>query len=172
MGIPAVKALAGGVETPYQVVAITRQVLDRRVLPSAISYLCRYLDELAVLVATSVEVAAPDAGRPVIDNWIIPQPEAARLSRRAFVEAGLADINGPDIEGYGKLVGHGWLLRTFTAEAIHAEPLSLALATFKGVLDRGTILLACQVDDQRRDVIQTIFEERSVRNISEVDLSS
>jgi len=91
-----VRAIAGGVETPYQVVASTRQLLNRRVLPAAISYAARYREEIGVLVAPSVEVAAPDAKRPVIDNWIIPQPEATRLTRRSFVEAGLADLNGPE----------------------------------------------------------------------------
>src|SRR5690348_2945295 len=110
------KALIGGVETPYQVVAITRQLLNHRVLPAAISYLARYREEVAVLVAPSIEVAAPDARRNVIDNWIIPQPEPTRVTRRSFVEAGLADLNGPEIEGYGKLLGHGWLLKKLTPE--------------------------------------------------------
>ncbi|HEY8691975.1 MAG TPA: hypothetical protein VIR57_04460, partial [Chloroflexota bacterium] len=105
------KALVAGVETPYQVVAITKQLLDHRVLPAAISYLARSLEEVAVLVAPSIEVAGPDSRRNVIDNWIIPQPEPTRLTRRSFVEAGLADLNGPEIAGYGKLLGHGWLLK-------------------------------------------------------------
>src|SRR5579862_2051503 len=131
------KALIGGVQTPYQVVAITKLLLDRRVLPAAISYAVRYREEEAVLVAQSVEAAAPDAKRNVIDNWIIPQPEPARLTRRSFVEAGLADLNGPEIEGYGKLLGHGWLLKQFTPETLAATPQSDAMAVFKAVLDRG-----------------------------------
>src|SRR5579862_7076495 len=124
------KALIGGVQTPYQVVAITKLLLDRRVLPAAISYAARYREEVGVLVALSVEAAAPDAKRNVIDNWIIPQPEPARITRRSFVEAGLADLNGPDIEGYGKLIGHGWLLKQFTPETLNATPLSAGIGAF------------------------------------------
>lgn len=164
------KALVGGVQTPYQVVAITKQLLDRRVLPKAISYAARYLEEVAVLVAPTVEAAAPDAKRPVIDNWIIPQPEPARLTRRSFVEAGLADLNGPDIQGYGKLLGHGWLVKLFTPEAINATPLSPAMAAFKQVLDAGDILIGCQLDQWSTPHVPAIFRERNVRNAAEVDL--
>lgn len=162
------KALVGGVETPYQVVAITKQLLNRRVLPAAISYLARYTDEVAVLVAPSIEVAAPDARRNVIDNWIIPQPEPTRLTRRSFVEAGLADLSGPEIEGYGKLLGHGWLLKQLTAEAIRATPLSPALAACKDILDTGDILLACQLDQWSPSGVRTSFEERNARRIAEL----
>ncbi|GEM_PF-2729272 len=161
-------ALIGGVETPYQVVAITKQLLNHRVLPSAISYLWRYLEEVGVLVAPSVEAAAPDAQRPVIDNWIIPQPEPTRITRRSFVEAGLADLNGPEIEGYGKLLGHGWLLKQFTPEAITASPLSPALTACKAILDTGDILIACQLDRWNRESARGIFGERSARRIAEV----
>ncbi|MDE3077327.1 MAG: hypothetical protein KGJ86_18070 [Chloroflexota bacterium] len=164
------KTLVGGVETPYQVVAITRQLLNRRVLPKAISYVSRYLDEVAVLVAPSVEVAAPGAARNVIDNWIIPQPEAARLSRRSFVEAGLADLNGPEIEGYGKLLGHGWLLKEFTPEAISATPLGPAMSVCKSILDAGFILLGCRVDSFTAGSVPAIFRERNAQLISEVDV--
>src|SRR5690242_8644716 len=140
------KAVIGGVQTPYQVVAITKLLLDRRVLPAAISYAARYREEVGVLVAPSVEAAAPDAKRNVIDNWIIPQPEPARITRRSFVEAGLADLNGPEIEGYGKLIGHGWLLKQLTAEAVSASPLAPAISAFKKILDRGEILIACKLD--------------------------
>jgi hypothetical protein len=163
------KALIGAVQTPYQVVAITKQLLNHRVLPAAISYLSRYLEESGMLVAQSVEVAAPDARRNIMDNWIIPQPEAARLSRRSFVEAGLADLNGPEIEGYGKLLGHGWLLKQFTAEALAANPLHPAMGRFKEILDGGDILLACQVDQWTQAPARRIFEERSAQRISEVE---
>src|SRR5712692_11015972 len=153
-------ALIGGVETPYQVVAITKQLLNHRVLPAAISYLARYTEDNAVLVAPSIEAAAPDARRNIIDNWFIPQPEPARLTRRSFVEAGLADLNGAEIEGYGKLLGHGWLLKHFAPEALAASPLAEPLATFKAILDRGDILLGCQVDDWTRAAARLIFQER------------
>ncbi|MFI5268540.1 MAG: hypothetical protein ACHQ7M_14300 [Chloroflexota bacterium] len=162
------KALIGGVESPYQIVAITKQLLNHRVLPAAISYLARYSEEAAVLVAPSIEVAGPDARRNVIDNWIIPQPEAARLTRRSFVETGLADLNGPDIEGYGKLMGHGWLIKQFTLEAISATPLSPALAACKAILDQGDILLACQMDQWTPPSLRTLFEERNARGIQEL----
>jgi hypothetical protein len=161
-------ALIGGVDSPYQVVAITKQLLNERVLPAAISYLARCTDGIAVLVAPSIEVAAPDASRNVIDNWIIPQPEAARLTRRSFVEAGLADMNGPDVEGYGKLLGHGWLLKQFTPEAMAATPLNPGLAACKAILDRGDILLACQMNQWTPANVRTIFEERNARAIAEV----
>jgi len=161
-------ALIGGVESPYQVVAITKQLLNHRVLPAAISYLARSLEEVAVLVAPSIEVAGPDSRRNVIDNWIIPQPEAARLTRRSFVEAGLADLNGPEIEGYGKLMGHGWLLKQFTPEAISATPLPPALAACKAILDTGDILLACQLDKWSTPALRGIFEERNARGIQEL----
>ena len=164
------KAIVGGVQTPYQVVAITKQLLNHRVLPAAISYVTRYIEEDALLVAPSVEVAAPDAKRNVIDNWIIPQPEPARLTRRSFVEAGLADLNGPEIEGYGKLLGHGWLLKQFTPEALSATPLSPSMATFKDLLDGGDILVTCQVDEWTEPPAKRIFEERSARHIAELDL--
>ncbi len=163
-------ALVGGVQTPYQVVAITRQLLDRRVLPRAIGYVARYTEELAVLVAPSIEVAAPDARSNVIDNWIIPQPDAARLTRRSFVEAGLADLTGPEIEGYGKLIGHGWLLKQFTPEAISASPLSPAMEAFKRVLDRGDILIGCQLDDWNMASVPPIFRERGVRDLTEIQV--
>lgn len=162
------KALISGVESPYQVVAITKQLLNHRVLPAAISYLARSSEEAAVLVAPSIEVAGPDSRRNVIDNWIIPQPEAARLTRRSFVEAGLADLNGPDIEGYGKLLGHGWLLKQFTLEVISANPLPPALAACKAILDRGDILLACQMDQWSTPALRGSFEERSARGIEEL----
>jgi hypothetical protein len=161
-------AIVGGVETPYQVVAITKHLLDHRVLPAAISYLARYAEGEAVLVAPSIEVAGPDARRNVIDNWIIPQPEPTRLTRRSFVEAGLADLNGPEIEGYGRLLGHGWLVKQLTPEAISATPLSAALAACKVILDRGDILLACQLDHWSRDKVAGIFQERSARGIAEL----
>jgi hypothetical protein len=162
------KALIGGVESPYQIVAITKQLLNNRVLPAAISYLARYSEDAAVLVAPSIEVAGPDARRNVIDNWIIPQPEATRLTRRSFVEAGLADLNGPDIEGYGKLMGHGWLLKQFTPAAISATPLSPALAACKAILDSSDILLACQLDHWSTPTLRSIMEERSARGIAEL----
>jgi len=165
-----VKVLAGGVQTPYQVVAITKQLLNRRVLPRAISYVARHRDEVEVLVAQSVEVAAPDAKRSVIDNWIIPQPEAARLTRRSFVEAGLADLNGPDIEGYGKLLGHGWLLKQFTPEAINASPLPPAMAAFKQILGKAEILIACQIDAWTEEHVRLIFAERNVGPMVEVEV--
>jgi hypothetical protein len=164
------KGLVGGVETPYQVVAITKQLLDRRVLPAAISYAARYSDGDAVLVATSVEVAAPDAKRNVIDNWIIPQPEPARLTRRAFVEAGLADLNGPEVQGYGRLLGHGWLLKQFTAEALSANPLSPAMSAYKAILDSNDILIACKLDPFTEGHVRGILQERSARNIAEVEV--
>lgn len=163
------KALIAGVQTPYQVVAITKQLLNHRVLPAAISYLARYLEEIAVLTAPSIEVAAPDAKRNIIDNWIIPQPEAARVTRRSFVEAGLADLNGPEIEGYGKLLGHGWLLKQFTPEAISTTPLKPAISAGKGILDTGDILLACQLDSWAQPILRAIFEERNARGITEVE---
>lgn len=163
------KALVGGVQTPYQVVAITKQLLDHRVLPAAISYIARHTEEVGVLVASSVEVAAPDACRNVIDNWIIPQPEPARLTRRSFVEAGLADLNGPEIEGYGKLLGHGWLLKQFTPEALNATPLSAAMGAFKAILDGGDILIACQLDQWSGTHVRGVFEERSARQIAEIE---
>jgi len=162
------KALVAGVETPYQVVAITKQLLDHRVLPAAISYLARSLEEVAVLVAPSIEVAGPDSRRNVIDNWIIPQPEPTRLTRRSFVEAGLADLNGPDIEGYGKLLGHGWLLKQFTLEAISANPLPPALAACKAILDKGDILLACQMGQWTQPSVRTLFEERNAQALAEL----
>ncbi|HLQ35304.1 MAG TPA: hypothetical protein VK457_21660 [Chloroflexota bacterium] len=161
-------ALIGGVETPYQVVAITKQLLNHRVLPAAISYLARYTEDNAVLVAPSIEAAAPDARRNIIDNWFIPQPEPARLTRRSFVEAGLADLNGPEIEGYGKLIGHGWLLKQFTPEAMSVTPLSPAMATCKAILDRGDILLGCQLDRWTQPSVRLIFEQRNARDIAEV----
>ena len=161
-------ALIGGVETPYQVVAITKQLLNQRVLPAAISYLARYVEEVAVLVAPSIEAAAPDARRNVIDNWIIPQPEPARITRRSFVEAGLADLNGPEIDGYGKLLGHGWLLKQLTPEAISASPLGAGIAACKAILDRGDILLACQINQWTPPSVRSIYEERSARGIAEV----
>lgn len=164
------KALVGGVETPYQVVAITRRLLDRRVLPKAISYVSRYREEVSVLVAPAVEAAAPGASRNVIDNWIIPQPEAARLTRRSFVEAGLADLKGTEIEGYGKLLGHGWLLKLFSPEAISAQPLSPSMALFKQILDRGDVILACQLDAWNQASLRSIFEQRNVNPIDEVEL--
>jgi hypothetical protein len=160
------KALIGGVDSPYQVVAITRQLLNHRVLPAAISYMARYTEEVAVVVAPSIEAAAPDAHRNVIDNWIIPQPEPTRLTRRSFVEAGLADLNGPEIEGYGKLLGHGWLLKRFTAEAMAALP--PAVTAFKAILDQGDVLIACQLDQWTQPNVRRIFEERSARGIQEV----
>lgn len=163
------KALIGGVETPYQVVAITKQLLNHRVLPSAISYVARYLEEVAVLTATSVEVAGPDAKRNVIDNWIIPQPEPARLTRRSFVEAGLADLNGPEIEGYGKLLVHGWLQKRFTAEAISASPLNPAIAACKSILDTGDILLACQLESWSSPALHSVFEQRNAHRLQEID---
>ena len=164
------RAIVGGVESPYQVVAITRQLLNHRVLPAAISYVARYTDEDAILVAPSVEAAAPDTRRNVIDNWVIPQPEPTRLTRRSFVEAGLADLNGPEIEGYGKLLGHGWLLKQFTPEAMSASPLSSAMATFKAILDPGDILIACHLDSWSTDKLRAILEQRNARQIAEVDL--
>lgn len=164
------KALVGGVQTPYQVVAITKQLLDRRVLPKAISYAARYTEEVAVLVAPGVEPAARDAQRPIIDNWIIPQPEPARLTRRSFVEAGLADLNGPEIEGYGKLLGHGWLVKLFTPDAINATPLSPSMAAFKQVLDAGDILIGCQLDQWSGPHVPAVLRERNVRNVAEIDL--
>ena len=161
-------ALIGGVETPYQVVAITKQLLNQRVLPAAISYLARYLEEVAVLVAPSIEVAAPDARRNVIDNWIIPQPEPARITRRSFVEAGLADLNGPEIEGYGKILGHGWLLKQLTQEAVTAATLTPAIAACKALLDSGDILVACQINQWTPPSVRSIFEERNARGIAEV----
>jgi hypothetical protein len=161
-------ALVGGVGTPYQVVAITKQLLNQRLLPAAISYLARYTEEVAVLTAPSIEVAGPDARRNVIDNWIIPQPEPTRLTRRSFVEAGLADLNGPDVEGYGKLLGHGWLLKQFTPEAISATPLSPALAAAKAILDSGDILLACRLDQWTPPSVRATFEERNARSIAEL----
>jgi hypothetical protein len=163
------KALIGGVQTPYQVVAITKQLLNRRVLPKAISYGSRYTDEVTVLVPPSVEAAAPDAKAPVIDNWIIPQPEPARLTRRSFVEAGLADLNGPELEGYGKLLGHGWLMKQITSDTVKASPLPPALAACKDILDRGEILIACQPDRWTSDAIGVIYKERNVRGIAEVE---
>jgi len=160
----------GGVQTPYQVVAITKQLLNRRVQPHGIGYVVRYIDEIGELVALSVEAAARDARKPVIDNWIIPQPEPARVTRRSFVEAGLADLNGPAIEGYGKLLGHGWLLKQFTAEAVSANPLAPAMATFKPILDRGDILIGVQLDHWNPSHVPAIFQERNVRGIAEVDL--
>ena len=157
-------------QTPYQVVAITRQLLNRRILPRAISYAARHTEESDMLVAPSIEVAAPDARRNVIDNWIIPQPEAARLTRRAFVEAGLADLNGPDIAGYGKLLVHGWLSKQFTPEALSANPLSPAMAIFKAVLDAGDILMVCQLDAWNEAHARLIYEERNVRPIAEVQI--
>src|SRR5712692_4728018 len=156
-------ALISGVETPYQVVAITKQLLNHRVLPAAISYLARSTEEMGVLVAPSIEPAAPDAKRNVIDNWIIPQPEPTRITRRSFVEAGLADLNGPDLEGYGKLLGHGWLLKQFTPEAISASPVPPGLAACKAILDKGDILIACQLDRWSEASARTIFKERSAR---------
>jgi hypothetical protein len=164
------KALVGGVQSPYQVVAITKQLLNRRVQPQAIGYVVRYVDEIAELVALSVEAAARDARKPVIDNWIIPQPEPARVTRRAFVEAGLADLNGPEIEGYGKLLGHGWLLKQFTPEAMSANPLSPAMARFKAILDSGDILLGVRLDQWNTPHVPAIYEERNVRGVSEVEL--
>ena len=164
------KALVGGVQTPYQVVAITKQLLNRRVLPRAISYVARYLEEQAVLVAPSIEVASIDARRPVIDNWIIPQPEPARLTRRSFVEAGLADLNGPEIDGYGKLLGHGWLVKQFTPEALNASPPAPAMVLFKRILDDGDILIACQLDQWSGEHIPAILQERSVRRMAEVEI--
>lgn len=164
------KALIGGVESPYQVVAITRQLLNQRVLPRAISYVSRYLDEVAVLTAPSIEVAAPDAAHNVIDNWIIPQPEAARLTRRSFVEAGLADLSGPEIEGYGKLMGHGWLLKLFTPEAVTATPLGDNMSRFKTILDSGLILFACQVDAQTSPAVPDILRERNAQHVVEIEL--
>ncbi len=164
------KALIGGVETPYQVVVITKQLLNQRVLPGAISYLSRYLEEVAVLTAPSVEVAGPDAKRNVIDNWIIPQPEPARVTRRSFVEAGLADLNGPEIEGYGKLLGHGWLLKQFTADKINANPLSPGIAACKQILDTGGILLACQLDSWSTPALRATFEQRNARGLTEIEL--
>ena len=162
------KAIVGGVQTPYQVVAITKQLLNHRVLPAAISYLARSTEEMGVLVAPSIEPAAPDAKRNVIDNWIIPQPEPTRITRRSFVEAGLADLNGPDVEGYGKLLGHGWLLKEFTPEAISANALPLALAACKDILDQGNILIACKLDRWSESHTRTIFEERSARGIQQL----
>jgi len=161
-------ALIGGVETPYQVVAITKQLLNHRVLPAAISYLARSTEEMGVLVAPSIEPAAPDAKRNVIDNWIIPQPEPTRITRRSFVEAGLADLNGPDLEGYGKLLGHGWLLKQFTPEAISASPVPPGLAACKAILDKGDILIVCQLDRWSEASARTIFEERSARGIQQL----
>jgi hypothetical protein len=163
------RALIGAVETPYQVIAITKQLLNHRVLPAAISYLARYTEEVAVLTAPSVEAAGPDARRNVIDNWIIPQPEAARLTHRSFVEAGLADLNGPEIEGYGKLLGHGWLLKQFTPEAVGANPLSAAISACKASLDGGDILVACQLDSWSKPALRAIFEERNARRLTEVE---
>jgi hypothetical protein len=162
------KALIGGVETPYQVVAITRQLLNHRVLPAAISYVTRYVEDAAVLVAPSVEAAAPDARPNVIDNWIIPQPEPTRITRRSFVEAGLADLNGPDIEGYGKLMGHGWLMKKLTPEAIAA--LTPPIAAIKSILDTGDIAIACQLDQWTQPNVRVCFEERSARQLQEIDL--
>ena len=164
------KVLVGGVQTPYQVVAITKLLLDRRVLPAAISYAARHSEEVGMLVASSVEVAAPDAQRNVIDNWIIPQPEPARLSRRSFVEAGLADLNGPDIEGYGKLLGHGWLLKQFTPDTTNAKPLGQAMKIFKGVLDQGNILVGCQLDQWSGGHVRRAFEERSATTLEEIEV--
>ncbi|MHB8620789.1 MAG: hypothetical protein ACYDAG_14655 [Chloroflexota bacterium] len=164
------RALVGGVQTPYQVVAITRQLLNRRVLPKAISYLSRFTEEVAVLVAPSIEVAGPDARRNVIDNWVIPQPEATRLTRRSFVEAGLADLNGLEIEGYGKVLGHGWLVKLFTPEAIAALPLSPAMARVKAILGAGDVLLGCQFDALTEQAVKTIFQERNARQIDVIDL--
>lgn len=42
---------------------ITRQLLDHRVLPAAISYIARFTPDMATVVAQSVEVAAPGAKR-------------------------------------------------------------------------------------------------------------
>ncbi|MGH2365920.1 MAG: hypothetical protein ACRDHX_14870 [Chloroflexota bacterium] len=163
-------AVIGGVETPYQVVAITRQLLDRRVLPKAISYVSRYTEELGTLIATSIEVAAPGAARNVIDNWIIPQPEAARITRRSFVEAGLADLNGPEVEGYGKLLGHGWLLADVAAAVQHAGPLSDWMAACKAILDTGIILVACRLDAFTAGLVTPIFQECSARHIATFDV--
>lgn len=162
------KALIGGVDSPYQVVAITRQLLNHRVLPAAISYLARYTDDVATLTAPSIEAAAPDARRNVIDNWIIPQPEPTRLTRRSFVEAGLADLNGPEIEGYGKLLGHGWLLKKITPEAVAA--MQPPLAAFKAIMDNGDILISCKMDHWVSSSLNAIFEERSARGIQEIEL--
>jgi hypothetical protein len=165
-----VKALVGGVQTPYQVVAITKQLLDKRVQPQAIAYVVRYIDEMGELVALPVEAAGRDARKPIIDNWIIPQPEPARVTRRAFVEAGLADLKGPDIEGYGKLLGHGWLLKQFTPEALSATPLPAGMERFKAILDSGDILIGVQLDQWNTPHVPAIFEERKVRGVSELDL--
>lgn len=156
-------------QTPYQVVAVTKQLLNARVLPQAISYIARLMDEEAALTVPSVEVAAPDAHKPVIDNWIIPQPEVARLSRRAFIETGLADMAGPDLPGYGKLAGHGWLLKQFTPEAVAASPLPPSVAACKPVLDQGDIAIACQLDAWNEPHVRTILAERGARLLQEIE---
>ena len=161
--------LVGGVQTPYQIVMITRQLLDHRILPRAISYMAEYTDDIGTLVAQSVEVAAPDAQHNVVDYWISPQPEAARLTRRSFVEAGLADLSGPTIAGYGKVLGHGWLLEEFTPEAISASPPSTAMAIFRSVQENGDILIACRLDPSTESSVRRSFEEHNVRSIRNVE---
>jgi len=163
-------AVIGGVETPYQVVAITRQLLNHRVLPKAISYVSLYAEELATLVAPSIEVAAPGAAHNIIDNWIIPQPEPARLTRRSFVEAGLADLNGPQIEGYGKLLGHGWLLADVAAAVQQGSPLSDCMAACKAILDAALILVGCRLDAFTAGLVVPILQERSARHIATFDV--
>jgi hypothetical protein len=161
--------LVGGVQTPYQVVMITRQLLDHRVLPRAISYMAHYTEDMGALVAQSVEIAAPDAQRNVMDYWISPQPEAVRLTRRSFVEAGLADLTGPDIAGYGRVLGHGWLLDEFTLETISASPPSSAMATFRCVQQDGDILIACRLDPWTESSVHRVFEEHNVRHIQTME---
>jgi len=165
-----VNALVGGVQTPYQVVVITRQLLDHRVLPAAISYLVQYTQDMGTLVAQSVEVAAPDAQRNVTDYFIVPQPEAARLTRRSFVEAGLADLNGPEIEGYGKVLGHGWLLQQFTPEGLAANEPGSAMDTFRSLQKNGDILVACRLTNLTASSVHQVFEQHGVRGITTVEV--
>ncbi len=162
--------LIGGVETPYQVVMITRQLLDHRVLPAAISYVARYTPDMQSVVPQSVEVAAPGAKRNVIDSWIIPQPDATRLTQHSFVEAGLADLNGPEIEGYGKLLGHGWLLQQFTPEGLSTSEPASPMASFKAVQENGDILVACRLTPLTEASVQHVFTEHNARHIRIVEM--
>lgn len=159
----------GGVETPYQVVMITRQLLDHRVLPAAISYIATFTPDMATVVAQSVEVAAPGARRNIIDSWIIPQPEATRLTQHSFIEAGLADLNGPEIDGYGKLLGHGWLLQHFTPEELSASEPASPMASVKAVQANGDILVACRVTPTTQPSVEHVFTEHNARHIRTIE---
>ena len=160
----------GGVETPYQVIMITRQLLDHRVLPAAISYIARFTPDMATVVPQSVEVAAPGAGRNIIDSWIIPQPEATRLTQHSFVEAGLADLNGPEIDGYGKLLGHGWLLQQFTPEGLAAGDPDSPMASFKAVQENSDILVASRVTPSTQPSVEHVFSEQNARHIRTIEM--